>query len=218
LRHHLNLVGGFHTIDQRNITFGSPGIDSCASIQESIMNDWGDEVSRIIGLTHQACGHIDSIQRLEKMREALSYNWLKLHQTAAIAQIALGATADNETHMIMTVGWNDEADAETIEETSSLFDVLLYGLNETKITFNFRHRWVEGEKATGSASKRPKYGIRLDTVEKLNQLKKLRDEDKRANGEVKLTKTEACELVGLTVVTLRKYDRMLYERWYEMNF
>jgi hypothetical protein len=187
-------------------------------MQESIFNDWGDEVSRVIGLTHQACGRIDSIQRLEIMREALSYNWPKLHQSAAIAQFALGATTDDETHMIMTVGWNDEADAVTVEQTSTLFDVLLYGLRQTKVTFNCRHRWVEGEKSTETAAQRRKYGIRLDTVEKLNALKILRDKDKKENGQVTLTRTEACEQVGLTLVTLQKYDRMLHERWYEMNF
>lgn len=218
LLHHLNLVGGFHTIDQRNVTFGSSGIDSCTSMQESVLNDWGDEISRVIGLTHQACGHIDSIQRLEKMREALSFNWLKLHQSAAIAHIALGATADNETHMIMTVGWNDEADTDTVELATYLFSTLLYGLRETKITFDCRHSWVEGGKVTEPVSKRPKYGIRLDTVEKISELKKLREQDKKDNGEVTLTKTEACQLVGLTLVTLKKYDRMLFDRWHEMNY
>lgn len=218
LRHHLNLVGDFHTIDHRNVTFGLPGMAACTNLQESILNELGEDISRVISLTHQACGHVDSIQRLEKMREALSYNWLKLHQSAAIAQFALGATADNETHMIMTVGWNNEADMETIELTNRLFNTLIYGLRQTKITFNCCHHWVEGEKGTEPLSKRPKYGIRLDTVEKISELKKLREQDKKDNGEVTLTKTEACQLVGLTLVTLKKYDRMLFDRWHEMKY
>ncbi|MBK9050868.1 MAG: hypothetical protein IPL78_08130 [Chloroflexi bacterium] len=68
------------------------------------------------------------------------------------------------------------------------------------------------------AAKRPKYGIRQDTVAKLNELKQLREQDKKDNGEVTLTKTEACQLVGLTLVTLKKYDRMLFDRWPEMKY
>ncbi len=218
LLHHLNMIGGFHTIDQRNVTFGSPGMDSSVSVQEIVLNDWGDEVTRVIGLVHQACGHVDSIQRLEKMREALSFNWLKLHQSAAIAQIALGAMAGNETHLIMTVGWNDEADNDTIDLTGNLFRILLLGLRETKITYNSRRIWVEAEMEPIVAAKRPKYGIRQDTIAKFNELKSLRDKDKKQNGKVTLTRTEACEQVGLTVVTLQKHDRMLHERWYDMKY
>lgn len=218
LRHHIHIFGDFSIIQQRNITYGIPDLDSGFSSEEILLSTWDEEIHRTISLVHQACGNIDSIQRLEKMRQAFFYNWLKLQQSATIVHIALGALAGQETHMILTIGWGDDAPQYDVNSADNFFPLLIHRLGETKITYNSIRSWTGFKWETDSVSKRRKYGIRLDTVEKLNQLKKLRDEDKNTNGEVKLTKTEACEQVGLTVVTLRKYDRMLYERWYEMNF
>jgi len=218
LRHHTHIFGDLYMIHQRSITFGSPDMDSGVSFQEFVLNAWDEEIFRTISLVHQACGSIDSIQRLEKMRQAFSFNWLKLQQSAAVAQIALGAMAGNETHMIMTIGWNDDAPEYDVHMASIFFQVLMIGLRTTKITYNSRKFWVESEMEPEIVSKRRKYGIRLDTVAKLEALKKLREKDRKENGAVTLTKTEACQQVGLTVITLRKYDRLLYDRWDDMKY
>jgi hypothetical protein len=61
------------------------------------------------------------------------------------------------------------------------------------------------------------YGQRLDTAVKLTKLYENREKE-RARGKIETTRQTACELVGIALSTFKKYNAILYDRWYDKEY
>jgi hypothetical protein len=158
-------------------------------------------------------GLADEMRRMLILKEALSWRWHKFQEEAAITQMYLSLTMDETVHLLMLIGWNAGAGYEEVTLAQNFMKCFFGRIEALGINFNLLNQQnPEPEKP----KYRP-YGQRLDTVVKLTKLYENREKE-RARGKIKTTRQAACEFVGIALSTFKKYNAILYERWYDKEY
>lgn len=180
---------------------------------EVMLNEWDDELEELVREVIRDQVFMDALTRMRALRLSLSWLWTNFRETAAMAQFMLATTIDEETHLSLTVGWNSGASSEDVALADQFTQLYFVHLEHLGVPF----RWLTFRPNEMPTTQKRKYGPRADTLEKMQKLAMLRADYLR-NGEVTVTRTHACELVGITPSVVKKYRPELHERWYDPDY
>ena len=180
---------------------------------ETWFNQWDIETERIVRGVLREFWMVDELLRMELLQENLSWHWLKFREAAVITQIDLSLTIENEVHLMMLVGWNEGADVEDINLSEQFVQLYFARFQQLGIPYQ---PLLSNPPASTKPQSRP-YGPRLDTAVKLKNLYEYRERE-RKTGRIISTRLAACESVGIALGTVKKYDKMLYDRWYDVDY
>ncbi len=181
---------------------------------ENWLNDFSPDVEQVAARVLHQYRTADEMLRMRKLQEALDWRWLKFQETAVVVQLSLAQTIQQTVHLMMTVGWNEGAAEDDVSFSSEFVQLYFAYFHRLGIPCEWRLAFPQQTEVTRQPHP---YGIRLDTMEKLEALRKMRA-DACKRGEVKLTRTDGCDLAGITLKTVKKYDKLLYERWYDASY
>jgi hypothetical protein len=177
------------------------------------LNEWGEEIIAIFRQVIRDYALTDEFSRMQALQQALSWLWPKFRETAVAAQFLLAATIDGQTHLMLLVGWNDGADeSDKVFAGRFVQDYFDY-LKQLGVPI----ACCAAGSAEASSSARPPYSVRDDTLEKIQKLRRARDDYRREHKDVP-TRTEACQRAGIAPVTVKKRAPELYERWYDLTY
>ncbi len=176
------------------------------------LNPWCDETESVVSQILKQHAFTDEMERMETLRSALAWLWPQFRTTAVSAQFLLSATIDGETHLSLLAGWNEGAAVADTDFSSDFVQLYFRHLEQLKLPF----QWT-AVPATSSRPEPRKYGARLDTLKKLQDLKKYREESKKS-GEVTINRMEGCDKADITLATFKRYDPFLYDRWYDASY
>lgn len=180
---------------------------------EAWLNETRPEVELALSQALVEYSHANEMKRMLVLKEALSWRWLKFQDEATIAQIYLSLSMDKTVHVLMLVGWNEQASDEDVAHAHTMVDLFYANLRVHGIKVKLRtFDSPEPEKPKS----RP-YGQRLDTAVKLTKLYENREKE-RSRGKIEITRQQACDLVGIALTTVKKYDPILYDRWYDAEY
>jgi hypothetical protein len=180
---------------------------------EFMLNAWDDGVEDLVWEIVRHHTHADELTRMRALQQGLSWLWPKFRETATVAQLLLATTIDGDTHLSLAVGWNAGASPEDIHMADRFIQLYFLYLGQLNIPFE----WLTPQPSDVAEPPRRAYGPRADTLEKIQRLRALRSEHLRS-GEVALTRTHACELIGITPAIVKKYQSELYDRWYDPSY
>ena len=76
---------------------------------ETWFNELDLETERIVMAVIREFALKDEMLRMDRLKEALSWRWLKFRETAVIAQIDLSRTIEQNVHLVMLIGWSEKA-------------------------------------------------------------------------------------------------------------
>jgi hypothetical protein len=180
---------------------------------EAWLKETNPEVELVLRQALVEYGHANEMKRMLVLKEALSWRWPKFRDEATIAQIYLSLTMDKTVHVLMLIGWNEQASEKDID-FSHTFAELFYA-NVSVHGIKVKLRMFDSPEPETPKS-RP-YGQRLDTAVKLTKLYENREKE-RSRGKIEITRQQACDLVGIALTTVKKYDPILYDRWYDAEY
>jgi hypothetical protein len=158
-------------------------------------------------------GRKDEMVRMKLLKNALDWRWLKFRDTAVVAQIFMAATLEGFVHLCVHLGWNKGA-ALDIKVLAQHFVEGYFGRIKQ---LNLVRRWRNAYPPSPEVIKPKSYGIRPDTYEKLQKLREIREKE-RQKGNIVSTRLAACDAVGIALGTVKKYDKMLHDRWYDASY
>jgi hypothetical protein len=184
---------------------------------ETWLTPMSPEVEQITSDIVRKYGLSDEMERMKLLKEALDWRWLKFRETAVVAQIYLATTIDERVHLSIQVGWNNGAPLDS--KATSLYFVKGYFVHLKQLHFMDKWRTVYPLEIepTKAAAKPRAYGIRPDTYERLRKLHEIREKERR-KGNIVTTRLAACDAVGIAMSTVKKYDKMLHDRWYDAAY
>jgi hypothetical protein len=155
----------------------------------------------------------DEMERMKLLRKALDWRWLKFRETAVIAQIYMSTTLEGTVHVSVQIGWNEGAPQDS--RNMSMNFAQSYFIQFKRL--NLLHQWRTAYPPPPETMKSRSYGIREDTFQRLQKLRENREKE-REGGSVTTTRMEACVTAGIAISTVKKYDKMLYDRWYDASY
>jgi hypothetical protein len=177
------------------------------------LNDWSEETINIFRQVIRDYALADEWSRMQALQKALSWLWPKFRETAVAAQFLLAATIDEQTHLMLMVGWNEGA----AEADKAFADRFIQEYFDYLKQLAVPIAWCAASSAEAASPAKPPYGTRDDTLEKIQALRQARDKHRREHKAVP-TRTEACQRAGIAPVTVKKRAPELYERWYDLNY
>ena len=155
----------------------------------------------------------DEMARMKLLKNALDWRWLKFRETAIVAQLFMAATLEGFVHLSVHLGWNKGAASDSMV----LAQHFVQGYFARIKQLNLMHRWRIAYPPAPEAMKPKSYGIRPDTYERLQKLRDIREKERR-KGNIVTTRLAACDAVGIALSTVKKYDKMLHDRWYDASY
>jgi hypothetical protein len=155
----------------------------------------------------------DEMERMKLLKKALDWRWLKFRETAVIAQIYLSTTLEGTVHVSVQLGWNEGAP----QDSRQMSVYFVHGYFAQFKQLNLLHKWRTAYPPPVEKTKPKSYGIREDTFQRLQTLRENREKE-RKGGSVTTTRMEACVTAGIAISTVKKYDKMLYDRWYDASY
>jgi len=180
---------------------------------ETWFNQWDLETECIIRSVLREYGLRDELLRMERLQEALSWRWFKFRETAVIAQIDLSCTIEKDVHLMILIGWNEGANSEHIRFSSEFVQLYFERYHQLRIPC----QWQTVYPPTSTRPQPRHYGMRLDTAAKLLKLYEFRELE-RKTGQIISTRMAGCDHAGISLSTFKKYDKMLYDRWYDVEY
>jgi hypothetical protein len=180
---------------------------------EFMLNAWDDGVEDLVWEIVRHHAHADELTRMRALQQGLSWLWPKFRETATVAQLLLGTTIDGDTHLSLATGWNGGASPEDIHTADRFIQLYFLYLEQLNVPL----AWLTPQPGHVAAPAARAYGPRADTLEKIQKLRALRSEYLRG-GEVAITRTHACELIGITPAIVKRYRPELYARWYDPGY
>ena len=175
------------------------------------LNDFAPDVEQAAARVLHQYGMADEMLRMHMLQQALDWRWLRFQETAVVVQLSLSQTIHQTVHLMMTVGWNEGAEDDAISFSNKFVQLYFAYFNRLGIP-------CEWCLAFPKEAREPRaYGARTDTLAKLQELRQERA-GSFTKGKVALTRKEGCDLVGITLKTFKKYDMLLYERWYDASY
>lgn len=173
------------------------------------MNQIIYEVLRKYALEHE-------MHRMKCLQNVLSWRWYKFRETAVIAHLELAQTIKDQVHLVTLVGWNKGAAEKEVRIALEFFETLSLHFQRLGIPWHWLQSTASVETAADATAPHH-YGPRLDTIAKLQKVRQLREEE-RQRGRITSTRMIVCETVGIATSTFKKYDKMLYDRWYDVDY
>ncbi len=181
---------------------------------EAYMNEWEEEIVQTVhGITSLHSLNHEWL-RMKELKRALSWLWPKFRETTALGQFVFSTTIEDKILLTVTLGWNKGAllqDIELIDTFIPLYIIKLQGLGYQHDVISTPHGQ---EKLT---PKRPNYGPRLDTLDKLQKLVAYRHKHITPQ-QVSITLKSACRDMNLAMTTAKKYAPLLCSRWYDQTY
>lgn len=176
------------------------------------LNSWDDATTTVVGQILEHHAYSDEMQRMQLLRQALAWMWPKFQTTAVAAQFLLAATLDSHTHISLQVGWNEGAAEEDVAFAREFVQLYFRYLKQLEVP------WRSLILPTEPNQVPPKqYGPRLDTLQKLEVLRTVRERYKRGS-TVTINRMAACDEANITLATVKKYEPILYDRWYDVTY
>lgn len=184
---------------------------------ETTFNHWDEEIVHLVGGVLCQWTAADELLRMAALQEALSWRWAPFHRKAVIAQFYLSVTIEQQVNLLILIGWNGEADEAEIHQSQEFVHLLAGRFQRVGIPCNWfpTHSLIAAPKAPPTSLRQ--YGLRLDTAGKLLTLRQNREKE-RQKGHITSTRMAACDHVGLALGTFKKYDQLLYDRWYDVQY
>lgn len=176
------------------------------------LNPWNEETESIVYKLLEQHAYSDEMQQMHLLRDALSWMWPQFRMSVVAAQFLLAATIEDETHLSLLIGWNKGA-AETDISFSRQFVQLYYAhLQQLQIPVTSLIKPTQTEQVPLR-----RYGPRLDTLEKLQKVRQIRANAKRGT-DITINRMTACDKANITLATMKKYEPVLYDRWYDVTY
>jgi hypothetical protein len=180
---------------------------------ETWLTPMDTEIEEITSDIVRQYGCADEMKRMKLLKQALDWRWLKFRETAIIAQLFLSTTLEGTVHLSIQLGWNEGASSESRTLSTNFVQGYIARLKQLSLLYKWRTAYPPLPEVMEPKS----YGIRPDTYEKLRKLREIREEE-RLKGTIVTTRLAACDAVGIAISTVKKYDKMLYDRWYETSY
>jgi hypothetical protein len=180
---------------------------------EIMLNEWDDGVEDSVREIIRHHLYADELTRMRALKLGLTWLWPRMRETATVAQVMLTATIDGDTHVSILVGWNTGATTDDIEFANRFTELFFLYLEQLQIPY----QCLTIHSSSVAPVEKRQYGPRADTLEKIQKLRVLRSEYLRG-GEVAITRTHTCQLIGITPAIVKRYRPELYERWYDPGY
>jgi hypothetical protein len=180
---------------------------------ETWLTPMDTEIEEITSDIVRQYGCADEMKRMKLLKQALDWRWLKFRETAIIAQLFLSTTLEGTVHLSIQLGWNEGASSESRTLSTNFVQGYIARLKQLSLL----HKWRTAYPPPPEVMEPRSYGIREDTFQRLQTLRENREKE-REDGSVTTTRMEACVTAGIAISTVKKYDKMLYDRWYDASY